>query len=388
MGQRVGDMSELVKLAPGALAVGQALPWTVYDSSGALLVRRGYVIHSDRQLERLYERGLHFAAKIVEEVQDQDHEQQPGADESVHRIRLSPFAEYPALLRDMEAALGAILERDSSAGTRIFDIAARIDAFCTSDPDACLALVHQSAGEPTAYEQTLFHGILCRLVAGRLDFDTERTNTLLAASLTANIALLRHLDKLNSSSRELSEAQRTIIRKHPLLSASAVAQVGLGDPVLLETIEQHHEHHDGSGYPAGLRRDVIRPEARILALAERYTAMISLRAYRKRTRADRAMGDILASAAGDPDKSAYYALIKELTPYPPGVIVRLANDELAVVTHRPIAGEAPMVQAIVSPKGNPYVSTFFRDCDEYRIEGIVMPEHLPTLDRDLIWGYV
>lgn len=375
-------MSDLVKLAPGALAVGQALPWTVYDHTGSLLVRRGYVIHSERQLERFYERGMYFPEKVV-------NLDEPALPEpALAQQRINPFNAYSTLAEDMAATLDAILNRDNNVEDRVFDVARRLDTLCTSDPDACLALVHNSSSEPSAYEQTLFHAILCRLVAARLELDGPRAISLLAAALTANISLLRHLDKLNSSSKELSDAQRAIIRRHPLLSSAALTQAGFTDRMILQTVEQHHEQFDGSGYPNGCQGKEIILEARIMALAERYTAMISVRGYRKRTRADRAMADILGSSAADPDKSVYHALIKELTLYPPGVIVRLSNAELAIVTHRPIAGEAPLVQAIVSPKGNPYRSAVFRDCDEHRIEGIVMPDTLPSLKMNELWGYV
>ena len=270
----------------------------------------------------------------------------------------------------------------------MLSVAQRIDSLCTSDPDACLALVHLNAREPSAYEQTLFHVVLCRLIAGRLELETHRTMLLLAAALTANIALLRHLDKLNSSNRELTEPQRVIIRKHPLLSASAMAQAGFVDKTLLRVIEQHHEQFDGSGYPAGCPGADIILEAKILALAERYTAMISPRAYRKRYRADRAMGEILASTARDPDQSVYHALVRELTPYPPGVVVRLGSGELAVITHRPVAGEAHLAQAIVSSNGNPYMGAFFRDCEEHQVAGIVVPESLPAFNPGTLWGYI
>lgn len=45
---------------------------------------------------------------------------------------------------------------------------------------------------------------------------------------------------------------------------------------------QHHERLDGSGYPQGLRGDAIHPYARIVAVADVYSAMISPRAYRKK----------------------------------------------------------------------------------------------------------
>ncbi len=47
-----------------------------------------------------------------------------------------------------------------------------------------------------------------------------------------------------------------------------------------ETVRQHHERLDGSGYPRGLRGDAILPEARIVAVADVVEAMASLRPYR------------------------------------------------------------------------------------------------------------
>jgi HD-GYP domain-containing protein (c-di-GMP phosphodiesterase class II) len=48
----------------------------------------------------------------------------------------------------------------------------------------------------------------------------------------------------------------------------------------LAAIRYHHEHYDGSGYPAGLKGEEIPLDARILAVADAYDAMTSLRPYR------------------------------------------------------------------------------------------------------------
>lgn len=359
--------------------MGQALPWTVYDSAGMLLVRKGYVVHNERQLERLYERGRFYAAP--EAVAEVEPEPMP------EPARINPFAEYAKLLQDLEAALESVMARDAQAQVRLAELVGLLDRLCTSEPDACLALVHNATHEPTAHEQTLFHAILCRAIAARLELDTEKVARLLTAALTANIALIRHLDKLNSSTRGLSNPQREVIHKHPLLSAAAVEQAGLADPLLLQIIRQHHEQPDGRGYPAGLGGADILLEARVLALAERYTAMTSPRGYRKRYRADHALAEIISTSHREPSPRVAYALAKELTTYPPGVMVRLGGGETAVITHRPVAGEAPVAQAIISPSGNPYIGSFFRDCDEHRIEGIVVPERIPVLNMSALWGY-
>jgi HD-GYP domain-containing protein (c-di-GMP phosphodiesterase class II) len=45
-------------------------------------------------------------------------------------------------------------------------------------------------------------------------------------------------------------------------------------------VRYHHEHYDGSGYPAGLKGENIPLDARIIAVADAYDAMTSLRPYR------------------------------------------------------------------------------------------------------------
>lgn len=51
------EPESLVRIAPGALVVGRPLPWTVYDADGKVLLRQGYVIHSESQLEQLFQRA-------------------------------------------------------------------------------------------------------------------------------------------------------------------------------------------------------------------------------------------------------------------------------------------------------------------------------------------
>lgn len=56
-------------------------------------------------------------------------------------------------------------------------------------------------------------------------------------------------------------------------------QIDLFAP-LPEIVRQHHERLDGSGYPQGLRGDVILVEPRMIAVADVMDAMLSDRPYR------------------------------------------------------------------------------------------------------------
>ncbi len=78
----------------------------------------------------------------------------------------------------------------------------------------------------------------------------------------------------------LTAEEFTVIKNHPLIGERIIRPIGfLADA--LPAIAQHHEQYDGRGYPRGLTGEQIAPEARILAVADAYDAMITERPYRK-----------------------------------------------------------------------------------------------------------
>lgn len=46
------------RISVGDIQVGQPLPWAVFDTNGKLLLREGYVIATESQLDRLIEQGM------------------------------------------------------------------------------------------------------------------------------------------------------------------------------------------------------------------------------------------------------------------------------------------------------------------------------------------
>ena len=48
-----------VKLDEGDIVVGQLLPWAIYDANGLLLLKKGAMIASEKQIKMLLARGLY-----------------------------------------------------------------------------------------------------------------------------------------------------------------------------------------------------------------------------------------------------------------------------------------------------------------------------------------
>lgn len=372
-------MTELVRIAPGALTIGRPLPFNVYDADGNVLLRQGYVIQTNSQLEQLFERGR-FKPRKIERPQEEVFED--------NRER-NPFADYPDLLHSLEATLNAITESDPSAQKRLLGLARMIERTCSESPDASLALVHLYSIGPVIYEQILFYAILCQFIGRQFGLEENRVSVLTAAALTANLALVPIADKLNASNTVLNDEQRSVIRKHPQRSIQALRAAGIDNKLLLTIIAQHHEQADGTGYPKGLSGTEIRPEAEILALAERYVAMITKRAYRQRMNVANARKLIANLADGKFRPAIPKALLQVLGEFPPGILVRLENNEVGVVTRRPVRARGPFVKAIFGPRGNRYTGTFERDTSEpdFGIQSLEEPEIMPSMDFSLVWGF-
>jgi two-component system response regulator RpfG len=96
----------------------------------------------------------------------------------------------------------------------------------------------------------------------------------------------------------LDEHQLSIMRRHPqigheLLSGSQNRFIQAGATIAL----RHHERFDGSGYPDGLSGAQIPIEARIVAVADVFDALISPRPYKAPWSFDSAL-DFLVEQSG------------------------------------------------------------------------------------------
>jgi HD-GYP domain-containing protein (c-di-GMP phosphodiesterase class II) len=85
------------------------------------------------------------------------------------------------------------------------------------------------------------------------------------------------------------------IRRHPEVGYRILSSVNdLAE--IAEYVLAHHERWDGQGYPKGLRQKEIPLQARIMAVADAYDAMVSERTYRKTLSRAEAVDELLRNA--------------------------------------------------------------------------------------------
>ncbi len=116
-------------------------------------------------------------------------------------------------------------------------------------------------------------------IAEEVGYSPERIATLRAAALLHDIGKIGISDELLVKVGPLSPEDWEPIRSHPKLGVAIIKHVESLSGCLA-AIQYHHEKYDGSGYPSGLKGENIPLDARILAVADSYDAMTSLRPYR------------------------------------------------------------------------------------------------------------
>ncbi len=116
-------------------------------------------------------------------------------------------------------------------------------------------------------------------LAESLSLPSEKVAMVSHAALLHDIGKIGIIDGILNKAGTLTAQELELIRAHPQLSRTIVGHVPSLTPCL-PAILHHHERWDGTGYPARLKGEAIPLEARILAIADAFDAMISLRPYR------------------------------------------------------------------------------------------------------------
>jgi len=159
-------------------------------------------------------------------------------------------------------------------------------------------------------EDVMAHALGTARVLGLGDADRR---TLAAAALLHDLGNIGTPDAVLRKPGQLSAAETEIVRRHPLMGAIILGAVpGLEEwaPGILAAVRSHHERWDGAGYPDGLAGETISLPARILAVADAFSALTSDRPYRQRMDEARALRTLEEGAGTQWDPACVQAFLE------------------------------------------------------------------------------
>ena len=142
----------------------------------------------------------------------------------------------------------------------------------------------------TAGHQQRVADLACA-IAGQMGLPEEEIYGLRMASVIHDLGKITVPDSILSRPGRLSHLEYELIKNHVQAGYDILKQIEFPWP-LAETILQHHERMDGSGYPQGLKDGDILLPAKILAVADVFETMASHRPYRPSLGLEKAVQEI------------------------------------------------------------------------------------------------
>jgi putative nucleotidyltransferase with HDIG domain len=141
-----------------------------------------------------------------------------------------------------------------------------------------MALMAESRDPYTAGHQHRVAQFACD-IAKNMGLSDDQIEAIRIAGVLHDIGKIRTPVSLLNRPGKLLKAEWELIKTHPVVGYKILKQIPFPWPIA-EIVYQHHERINGSGYPRGLKGDVIRLEAKILAVADVIEAITSHRPYR------------------------------------------------------------------------------------------------------------
>lgn len=335
------------KLVPADIILGQPLPFSIFDANGRLLLRYGVVVSMPDQVDRLIARGALHDGPVLRAESDAPatphRPPQPASD------KLSPFESLGGLILNLKHVIGTALKNPEQidVAARVSKIALAVQEICAEDIDSALAAPCLDFQNPYIVVHQMMGAVLTELIARRKEVPQEQRLSMVCAALTRDLGQISMQAELDSNLGPLSDALRERMQQHPAQSAALLERAGITDTVWLDAVREHHERLNGSGYPAHLTSDGISLGARILAVADIYSAMEKPRPYRNKAHfPQNALKEIYLKKDAEIDGEMAHILINQIGLLPPGTLVKLKCEEIAVIKSPTVKAEGAVVYSI------------------------------------------
>jgi len=195
-------------------------------------------------------------------------------------------------------------------------------------------------------------GILSMALGASLGMDAMSVKSLGIAGELHDIGKTMIPKKILNKPGKLSSDEYDEMKRHSELGAKIVREMEGLDPHIAQIVLGHHLHFNRNGYPEWAQKLPFNQSIDIVAIADTFDAITTLRVYQHPINPRAALNEMQKLTGTFLDSSLLARFIEMMGKYPVGTLVRLDTNEVAVVYRpNPLDEEAPMVRILIESDG-------------------------------------
>ena len=367
--------AETVSVDIDQLIVGRPIKFPIHDEKGVLLLAEGAVITSDfkrllrnhnvpavnvdardvgqvtlnaaveaadsfsfdneltQHLDRIIDGGMIPVRNAGLAVQDEMVFLGKKAYDQEQRERL--VEQNSASQQAIASVMRSALHGDSVDGNAMSQMTGNYVEEMQKDVDSVLTSTLGMFDDDSLSAQALQTSLLSMALGIEMGFDADNVRMLGLIGMVHDWGMMKVPREVREATHPLSSSDFHEIKKHPIHSLEML-QNAVGMPGLVSLVSyQIHERPNGQGYPRGRAGKSIHQFARVVAVADSYTAMTSAWTWRKPFMAYAAVECLLRDAQKrKADSTVVRALLSILSLFPIGSLVTLNDGSIARVMRR------------------------------------------------------
>jgi HD-GYP domain-containing protein (c-di-GMP phosphodiesterase class II) len=196
--------------------------------------------------------------------------------------------------------------------------------------------------------------ILSVLLGQRLGLSKSRLGELCLAGFLHDVGKVEVAPSILHKQGPLDSEEWEEMHRHPVFASRTLLGASRLTPSTMRAVVvafEHHLNYDMTGYPKTEIKESVTLFGNIVAIADRYDAMTTARAYRKKNLTPyEALNHVFNNAGTYFDPVLVKLFVDILGLYPPGTLLELTNGEVGVVCEPPAVGrplDRPKIRIMV-----------------------------------------
>jgi HD-GYP domain-containing protein (c-di-GMP phosphodiesterase class II) len=220
------------------------------------------------------------------------------------------------------------------------------------EPSALLGLTMIKDYDNYTYNHCVNVGVLSMALGVTLGLDAMSVRDLGIAGQLHDIGKTMIPKAIINKPGKLSSTEFEEVKRHPELGSKIIREMDGLTPHIASMVLSHHLHHNRGGYPAWACQLPCSQLVEIIAIADTYDAITTLRIYQHPVNPRMALGEMQKMTPAILDSALFERFVGMMGNYPVGTLVRLDTNEVAIVYRpNPFDENAPTVRILIDSDG-------------------------------------